>query len=331
MHRYGRRSSSILTLARITMNSRFVVISDTHFLAHGHRMVGRTWWNRVLEARSDEIGAALVETVNRLEADFVVHCGDFAGHSDPVNYEEGLRVMERLNCPWYAVPGNHDSWAPGLRAPLAARYGLPGEDCYYARDLAGMRFLFLDLAYWVAASGETFPYLDDELFDRGQILGMGPSPEELAWLEQELANARKPVALVSHPPLGYQSDYPMLTLPYGTPAAGPRTSVAEIMGDVVRRDRLRDLIRRCPQVKVAFAGHWHLNDTLQEDGITFCQTGSLREYPFEIRVVEVKDQHLHVTTLGLGEDFQRESYIAGWQNNWVAGADGSRSFDLDLT
>jgi hypothetical protein len=317
-------------LKHLSTTNRFIVISDTHFLAPGHRMVGRTWWNRVLEARCDQIGAALVETVNRLAPDFVIHCGDFTGHCDPANYEFGVQVMNQLNCPWYVVPGNHDTWSLGIRPALAARYHLPGEGCFYALDLAGLRFVFLDLAYWTSISGETSPYLDHELSDQGKIAGMGPCADELTWLEQELEMADRPVVLVSHAPLGYKPAYPISTLPYGTPAPQPLTSIADLMGDVLHRGTLRDLIRRHPMVKVAFSGHWHICDMTREDGVTFCQTGALREYPFEFRLVDIVGGAMQVSTLGLDDDLQRDSYIETWGNRWVAGTAEARSFCVEL-
>jgi len=312
------------------MPDRFLILTDTHFLAPGHRADGKTWWNRVLESRCSEISEALVEAVNRLKPDFIIHCGDFTGHGDLVNYEFGVEVMDRLGCPWYAVPGNHDTWFAGVRAALAARYQLPGEDCFYARDLAGLRFIFLDVGYWTSQEGVTTPYLSKELYDQGEISGMGPTLRELAWLEQELAVADRPVVIVSHAPLGYQPGYPMPTLPHGMPAPRPQTSIAALMNDILHREAIRGLMRRCPQVKAAFAGHWHICEAFLEDGITFCQTGALREYPFEFRLVEVSDGELRVTTVGLDGDFQRESYVEAWGNRWVAGADGDRSFTVRL-
>jgi len=313
------------------MPHRFVVLSDTHFLEPAQAQAGKTWWNRVLETQCAEIGAALVQTLNRLAPDFVIHCGDFTGRCDPANYEVGLGFMNRLSCPWYAVPGNHDAWYPGVRGPLAARCGQQGDDCYFARDLAGLRFIFLDVAYWISAQGDTSPYLDQELNERGQILGMGPSAAELVWLEHELASAGRPIILVSHAPLGHKPTYPIRTLPHGEPAHKPETSVTEIMDDILRRQALRDLIRRQPLVKAAFAGHWHICDAVQEDGVTFCQTAALREYPFEFRLVTVDAGRLSVATRGLDDDsFQSLSYVEAWGNRWIAGAPADRSFEVDL-
>ena len=160
---------------------------------------------------------------------------------------------------------------------------------------------------------------------------MGPSPAELIWLEQELASSDRPIALVSHTPLGYQPTYPIATLPHGEPAHHPQTAVTEFLDDVLQRQALRDLITRHAQVKVAFAGHWHICDATREDGVTFCQTGALREYPFEFRLVTVEAESLSVTTHGLDDDsFRRLSYVDAWGNRWVAGTPSDRTFQVKL-
>ena len=220
-----------------------------------------------------------------------------------------------------------------------SRYGLPGDQCYYALDLAGLRFLFLDLAYWAARDGQISPYLDKDLYDSGEIAGLGTSLQELDWLQRELAAAgERPVVVVSHAPLGYKPNYPVVTLPRGKPPAGPRTSVAEMMGDVAGREAVRALLRQHPRVRLALAGHWHISDFTREDGVAFCQTPALREFPFEFRLAIVEGERLHVTTHGLDdESFRRQSYVEAWGNAWVAGTETDRTFsvalqpDLDLT
>jgi hypothetical protein len=103
------------------------------------------------------------------------------------------------------------------------------------------------------------------------------------------------------------------------------------LGDVLQRQAVRKLIRHCARVKVAFAGHWHISDTIYEDGVTFCQTAALREYPFEFRLVTVEPERLSVTTHGLDDDtFQRQSYVEAWGNRWVAETDTDRSFQIRL-
>ncbi len=314
------------------MTSRFVVISDTHFFAPDAVPQDKLYWNRVLQSRSPEIGECLIETINDLAPDFVIHCGDFTGLCDMENFEFGCQLMDQLSCPWYAVLGNHDTWYPGIRDAFSSRYGLPQGQCYYSRDLAGLRFIFLDVAYWTSRQGQVSPYLDKELYDSGQILGMGPTQEELRWLQAELEQcSERPVILVGHGPLQFRDTYPVVTLPKGRPVAAARTSLADHMDSVLLRREMLEIIRGHPNVKAAFAGHWHICDVMQDNGVLYCQTASLREYPFEIRVVEVYNQRLSVTTLGLKDlTFGQLSYMGEWGNDWVAGAPSDREFTVDL-
>jgi hypothetical protein len=175
------------------------------------------------------------------------------------------------------------------------------------------------------------PYLDRDLYAAGRIAGLSPGPEELGWLERELAAADRPVIIVSHAPLGYAPDYPVATLPRGVPVNSPRTSVVGIMGDVAGREAMRALIRRHPRVRLALAGHWHISDLTLEDGVAFCQTPALREYPFELRLATLEDGQLRITTLGLDDEtFRRQSYVEAWGNAWVAGTEADRTFTVAL-
>jgi len=315
------------------MHARFVIIADTHFFAPRPGLQDKLYWNRVLQSRSAEIAQALVDTITHLEPDFVIHCGDFTGICDMDNFEFGCRVMDQLACPWYAVLGNHDTWYPGVRDAFSAQLDLPPGRCYYARDLAGMRFLFLDVAHWTSAQGVTLPYLDRDLYDSGQILGMGPTLPQLEWLDSELSQScDRPAVLVSHAPLGFKEVYPLATLPRGRAVQKSPTSLVDYMGDMLLRDELRQIIRRHRHVKAALAGHWHINDVTLDDGVVYCQTASLREYPFDLRLAQVFDDRLSVSTVPLRDgSLPGDSYIAEWGNDWVAGLPGDRDFVIPLT
>ena len=310
------------------MPHRFVILSDTHFISPDSAYEVLPWWNRALEADSAGIGEAIIRAVSRLQPEFVIHCGDLTSDGDLASYELATALLDRLPCPWYAVPGNHDTEFPGIRAALAVRYGLPDVQCHYTRDLAGLRFFFLDVAYWAATDGRVTP--SRQTPDARLSLG----PDELDWLERELAAADRPVIVVSHAPLGFKPDYAVASLPRGARPAGPRTSIVNLMGDVVGREALRALFRRRPVVRLALAGHWHISDVTQGDGITFCQTPALREYPFEFRLATLDLNRLHITTVGLDEaDAQRlraQSYVEAWGNAWVAGTEDDRTFAVEL-
>ena len=317
------------------MPARFVILSDTHFLAPSSTYEVWPWWNRALEGANAGIGEALVRAVSRWQPDFVIHCGDLTSDGSWESYELAAATLDRLPCPWLAVPGNHDAETPGIRAALAERCGLPGGPCHYARDLAGLRFIFLDVAFWAAPDGRVFPSRDQALAEAGGPAGLSLAPGELEWLERELAAADRPVAIVSHAPLGFKPDYPAASLPRGGRPAGPRTSVVGLMGDVAGRPAVRALLRRYPAVRLALAGHWHLSDVTVEAGITFCQTPAMREFPFEFRVATLDGARLQVTTTGLDEAdahrLQALSYVSEWGNAWVAGAAADRDFTVALS
>jgi 3',5'-cyclic AMP phosphodiesterase CpdA len=314
------------------MTHCFAVISDTHFFAPDRAPADKLYWNRVLQSRSADIAESLIDTIADMAPDFVVHCGDFTGMCDMENYDFGCQVMDTLSCPWYVAIGNHDTWYPGVRSAFSARYDLPEGQCFYRRDLAGLRFIFLDVAYWTSSEGQVSPYLDKDLYDSGNIRGMSPTEVELRWLEEELATSGDtPVILVSHAPLGFKDAYPLATLPRGRPVEAATTALVDVMGDVLLRDQMRSIVRRHPNVKAAFAGHWHISDVTRSEGVLYCQTASLREYPFEIRLVRVHDGQLDVTTHELKDpSFRHLSFVQEWGNSWVAGAPGDREFSLDL-
>ena len=321
--------------------TRFVVIADTHFYAGGNERDGG-WWNRTLSSRSREVGHCMVETLHAFAPDFVIHCGDLIGQDDLRNWEAALAIMGRLDCPWYGTIGNHETWNPGVRAAFASYFGLPGEQCYYTKTLGGIRFLFLDTCHWRSAGGICSPYLDKELFDSGQIDGLAVPDKEFLWLGAELeAAGDRPVCLVSHAPLGFKPLYPVGTLPKGRlapPGGMPLEKFndrAGNSGDIVNRGEVRAAMARHACVRAAFAGHAHIHDFHWEQGVGFCMTGSMREYPFEFRLVELAEGAagplMRVTTHDLrNASYAEESLVSEWHNGWVAGAASDRTFDIPI-
>jgi 3',5'-cyclic AMP phosphodiesterase CpdA len=105
---------------------RFVVLTDTHVSAPGKGVDG-TWWNKVLGSQSQRIAESIIETITALSPDFIIHCGDFTEDSTMDSYHFGLEVMQQMGCPWYVVPGNHDTWATEVRSAFRSRYSLETE------------------------------------------------------------------------------------------------------------------------------------------------------------------------------------------------------------
>ena len=76
-----------------------------------------------------------------------------------------------------------------------------------------------------------------------------------------------------------------------------------------------------------FSGHWHINSITVLDNVFHCLTSSLREWPFEFRLVELDEQKISITTHGLNDpDLKERSYLEEFGNDWVAGDTKDREF-----
>ena len=307
------------------MRISFAVIADTHFIAPGTREDGK-WWNRMLFSRLAEIAEALVSMLNSLSPDFVIHCGDFTDDSNEENFHFGKGVMDRLSCPYFITLGNHDTWNEGVRDAVAPVFGLTSGRFYYARTFDGLRFIFLDCAYWISKDGKAWEHLDWNLYREGGYLGIGPTEQELRWLETELNTRRNvPVFIVTHMPI-----YAKPICPAG--AFRPPSSDYRFNEYCVHNDELYSMIARHGNVKAVFAGDWHFHDITYHEGILHCTTASLIEFPFELRYVEIHDGRMSITTLGLCDDsFREASLVDEWGNQWVVGSQADREYSISLT
>ena len=124
-----------------------------------------------------------VEDVNRQEhIAFVLVSGDIAETGDYASLVVAKRELDKLNCPYYIVPGNHDTkWSESGATDFKRIFG----DNRFRLQFNG--FLFLGI-------------------NTGPIIKMGDghvSPQDVIWVERQLKNVgkRMPVFIVTHYPL----------------------------------------------------------------------------------------------------------------------------------
>jgi 3',5'-cyclic AMP phosphodiesterase CpdA len=207
---------------------RFVQISDLH-------VTGRPG-ERVHGADTEAIVRRAVPLLDRLRPDFVVATGDLSADGSQASYERLRELLQPLRAPLHVCPGNHDD-----RERLRRAFALDGADgpLHEAFDVAGHRFVLLDSAQ---------PGKED-----GWL-----SPEELAWLEGELAaSPTTPTWLfVHHHPLPvYVRWLDRLGLQNG--------------GALLR------VLARHPQVRAVGYGHVHLPRRWRYRGVLFVSVPAL--------------------------------------------------------
>lgn len=87
----------------------------------------------------NEVLAEIIEEVNRSGVDFLICLGDLVASGSEEEYIAFQETMAALDCPYYAVPGNHD-----VREKGADYYRSRLGPVDYHFDYGGYRFIFAD-------------------------------------------------------------------------------------------------------------------------------------------------------------------------------------------
>jgi len=241
-------------------------ISDLHITPPGVLAYGRV-----------DTAAALtrsIDTLNRLspQPDLVVISGDIANSALPEEYERAKTLLEKLQMPFAAIPGNHDRRIPMRKILPDPGYGAPESALNAVRRIGGLDILLIDSTVPGAPHGE----LD---------------AATLAWLDGALAaSATRPALLFLHHP------------PFNT---------GIVYTDAMRlrnADALAALLKRYPRALLVAAGHVHRAAQTVFAGIsaTICPAGEQAvtlefepRWP-EVFKIEPPAFHLHVWLPGEG-------------------------------
>ena len=116
---------------------------------------------------------------------FVIVSGDIAETGDYKSLNLAKKELDKLNCPYFIIPGNHDTkWSESGATDFIRIFG----DDKFRLQFNG--FVFLG-------------------FNSGPIIKMGDghiAPQDIQWVERQLKNIGKktPVFLVTHYPFRYE-------------------------------------------------------------------------------------------------------------------------------
>lgn len=145
----------------------------------------------------NEVLAEIVQEVNEAGVDFMICLGDVVASGSEEEYIAFQETMQALECPYYAVPGNHDIREKGFDH-FSSRLG-PVD---YHFDYGGYRFIFADSAamdFSEAQRGWLAGVLDGELpgFVFLHVPPLDPRENDHSFLDP--AGAEAFVELVAEP------------------------------------------------------------------------------------------------------------------------------------
>ncbi len=194
----------------------------------------------------------LIDQIRHEKADFLIHTGDaVVGYTNNFNlyvkqYEDFVKVINKLPFPFHLAPGNHDHMN---RTGEKAFKKILKRDSYYAFNHKDSHFIILNTE------------LNRQ---KGEI-----AKNQLEWLKEDLRNSRdsKHTFVVMHRPL-----YSVLN---------PEGKKGKHLAFTDRRNEyeIRSLMLQY-QVDVVFAGHEHLFNKQIHDGVTYIITGPAGSSPY---------------------------------------------------
>ena len=294
----------------------FIVFSDTH-ISGRECPSDDLWLNRILISRAQEILRKAVAEINARQVDFVVHCGDLTNDGYPASIRAAADILRELVPPLFFAPGNHDTEEAESRAVMDEAFGMEGGPLYRVARVAGWRMILIDAVYWTLKDGSVADYRVTDRF-----VNMTAPDVELDWLRAELdGDGETPTLCFMHPFAAARHAYP-ITKMAGPWAVGMLEGFRE--GSLAATAEVKQLLTQYPCVKGIFSGHGHWHEFLVEDGVFFCQTASLAEYPNEMRLARVCDGRIEMEIIGLGEEYSQMSYMPEIGNAWVAGCETDR-------
>ncbi len=297
---------------------RFVQVSDPHL---GSTRDGK-WNNGFLCSMMPDVMRCLKRDLARIKPEFILATGDLASQQTRDATFAARDLMDSLGFPYYPMGGNHDFVVQDSREWFIEAFHaqLPAKRTWYSFDHKNLHFVVLD-AWWMW-SDDTLHDVSEKTVAKMQHKHLKGArwalpPEQLAWLDEDLAAHRGLATIVS-------CHYPAIPIP-----ARRRRPNMEDAGNLENGGDIIAIMKRHPQVKAYVSGHVHMHFVETVEGVTHIATGALPEYPTEFREYLVHDDRIEVRTMGLSDtSFAARSLIPG--NEWTSGEECDRQVAIPL-
>lgn len=234
----------------IASEIKFVQVTDAHFT------VNNKYTADVLKSTVEDIN-------NQQNISFVVFTGDNIDYSSEVNLNTFMKIVKKLNVPYYIVLGNHDVFKSN-GVSKQRYYEIVRKYKFFSRQnkpnfvFKKGEFVFIGLD----GAKETIP---------------GPGgyyrPKTLEWLDKQLTkNKRHKVVIFQH--------FPILT---------PFESKTH---RVYQPENYYEVLKKHDNVIAIISGHYHTNKEKMENGIYHISSPSLLAVSNPYKIIDI------VTTKG---------------------------------
>lgn len=275
----------------------FAQVSDAHFSSAKSNTSYR------LTAESGELLSDAVEQINQVPSvNFVMFTGDMINTPYQKELVKFLTYANKLNAPWYAVLGNHDTCVGGYLTKKVYWEMLNSHNKHF--NFSKTYYSFVPRkGYKVIALD---PIIDDRITANGYV-----DDTQLKWLDKELAKSKKCVVLIfSHIPL-----------------VEPLHSESH---RILNSDEVLKVITKYKNPIGIFSGHYHTTKIIQEGNILNVSTPSLVSYPNAFRIVKVSTQKNKVVfDIAFKEtrfkDVQRRAKMMAFGSSTYYGTENDRS------
>jgi Icc protein len=189
---------------------RIAQITDTHIVLEGSKWHGVDTTERLNQ---------VVQHINTLKPDLVVHTGDLTEDGDIPSYQRAFSLLNQLKMPYYLTPGNHDNFH-NLRSIFTDQPFQNDPFGHYVIEQKGIKLIIMDSTI------------------QGEVFGTLCSHRK-QWLETELQKGSLPTLIFMH-------HFPIEV------AESLFNKFRLLNGEELER-----LLKSYPHVKGVYCGHYH--------------------------------------------------------------------------
>ena len=294
-------SSQMCTAAN--NNLRLAQVSDVHFSTFEENTS-----YKFLKKSPELLDDVIFQINTSGPYDFVMFTGDLVNKPKSSELVKFLGKASKINCPWYAINGNHDIAIDGPLTKDEFRKILNGHNRYMSNQKLyyaftpkkGFRVICLD------------SIIDYKLTSNGEI-----SSEQMKWLKEELDDHKKDViVLCTHVPI-----------------EEPYSSSNHKMSN---EDEVKALLENYSNPIIVLQGHYHCVRAKQKDNVVYITSPSLVTFPNAFRVININsnknrtmvDVFLKETNL---KDIQTRSKLRLFGVESLYGSESDRNTSFEIT